>query len=408
MSRLLKEVFAWLKRALLRREETKLPTRLCVYCGLRKPESEFSLEHIFPDRLGGNLCSELFKTNNVCERCNNLAGLFVDGVFIKSWFRTNFDAAAAREYLDLDAKDSFEPLHYMGREKSLSLASGEICELWLGPCGCLYYHFHKPDEDRFKTYAGGDPIKRKKDPGRVYLFLTSANPLWYQLALRSLLAAFPKAKRFAGNFEISDDPGGVVLPADDTAAWHLSLLEPLRGKEHNCEHTVQLGFEGRWLAKVAIGLGFNILGTPYLSTSYFAQLRLALWEPNFAKRATIPVRGTGFFKDKSDPTDPILGWPGAYTLRIHAVEDNLILTIHMPNQQSMHVVISDEPRLWDGKGFDRYRDGEVYLVMPLLGRFVGPIRLEDYLGHRLKAITIPDLLAIEAKRIDPSTLPPCG
>ena len=73
----------------------------------------------------------------------------------------------------------------------------------------------------------------------------------------------------------------------------------------------------------------------------------------------------------------------------------------------MHIVISDEPRLWAGTGFDRYRDGEVYLVMPLLGRFVGPIRLEDYLGHRLKAITIPDLLAIEAKRIDPSTLPPC-
>jgi hypothetical protein len=382
-------------------------TRFCIYCGKEKPESDFSLEHIFPDRLGGKLCSDLFKTRNVCERCNSLMGLFVDGSFIKSWFRTNYDASSAREYLDLNSPKSFEPLIYMGRLKSISIANNEVCELWLGPCGSLYYHFHATDEDRFKAYAGGNPISRKADRGRVYLFLTSENQLWYQLSLRSLLAAFGEAMRFAGNFGISNNPDGVVLPLDDIAVAHLALLQSLRNRQHDCEFSVQLGFEGRWLSKLAIGLGANILGSQFLSTPYANQLRSALWEQDPNKRAQIPVRGSGFFREQQDQTDQILGWPGAYTLRIHAVGECLVLTLHLSNQQSMHVVISDDARLWATPEFDTYRDGQVYVVLPLLGQFVGPIQMNDYLNHRLKTIIIPELAAIESKRVDPSTLPPC-
>ena len=382
-------------------------TCLCIYCGKDKPESDFSLEHIFPERLGGKLCSDLFKTRSVCQRCNNLMGLFVDGLFIKNWFRTNYDASAAREYLDLKAPMSFEPLTYMGRLKSIPITDNEVCELWLGPCGSIYYHFHDADEVRFKAYAGGNPINRRADRGRVYLFLTSENPFWYELSLRSLLAAFGEAMRFAGNFAISNDPNGVVLPPDEIAEAHLSLLKQLQGKEHGCEFSVQIGFEGRWLSKLAIGLGTNILGAQFLSSPYVNRLRSALWEQDPNKRAQIPVRGTGFFREQPDPTDQIVEWPGAYTLRIYAVGEILALTVHLSNQQSMNVVISDDASLWAGPEFDTYRDGQVYVVLPLLGQFVGPIKMNEYIGHRLNATIVPELAAIEAKRIDPSTLPPC-
>jgi hypothetical protein len=383
-------------------------TRLCIYCGKEKPELDFgSLEHIFPDRLGGKLCSNLFKTRDVCERCNNLIGLFVDGLFIKSWFRTNYDASSAREYLDLKSPKSFEPLTYMGRLKSIPIATNEVCELWLGPCGSRYYHFHAADEDRFKAYAGGNPISRKADRGRVYLFLTSENPLWYQLALRSLLAAFPEAMRFAGNFAISTNPDGVVLPLDNIAVAHLALLQPLINEKHDCEFSVQIGFEGRWLSKLALGLGTNILGSRFPSTSYANDLRSALWERDPNKRAQIRVRGTGFFREQPDQTDRILGWPGAYTLRMHAVGEFLVLTVHLSNQQSMHVAVSDDASLWAGPEFEKYRDGQVYLVLPLLGQFVGPIQMNEYLSHRLKTNIVPELAAIESKRVDLSTLPSC-
>jgi HNH endonuclease len=201
-----------------------LSLRVCIYCDRQKPEDEFSLEHIFPDRLGGTLCSDLFKTRNVCERCNSLMGLFVDGHFIKNWFRNNHDASAAREYIDLKSPQSIEPLTYMGRLNSIATAAGEVWELWLGPCGALYYHSHQADDDRFNTYAGGDPIRRKSDPGRVYLFLTSENLDWNQLAIRSLIAAFLRAERFAGNFGITNDAPGVLSPSDDLAKSHLAML----------------------------------------------------------------------------------------------------------------------------------------------------------------------------------------
>src|SRR5262245_58765229 len=55
---------------------------LCIYCGRLKPRSEFSLEHIWPDKAGGNLLpAAIFHTEKVCERCNNISGLYIDGPF---------------------------------------------------------------------------------------------------------------------------------------------------------------------------------------------------------------------------------------------------------------------------------------------------------------------------------------
>jgi hypothetical protein len=237
-------------------------------------------------------------------------GLFVDGMFLKNWFRVAYNAESAREYIDIKSPSSVEPLIYMGRLKSLSLSDDEVCELWLGPCGSVYYHFHAADENRFQPYAGGDPIKRKADPGRAYLFLTSEQPLWCQLALRSFVAAFPKAKRFAGNFGIADDPGRIVEAPDNIADEHLRLLAPLLNKEHSCQITYKIGFEGRWLAKLAVGLGVNLFGPSFLQTTYAQNLHLALWEQDPNKRAQIPVRGTGFLSNTVDQSDSIMGWAG--------------------------------------------------------------------------------------------------
>ena len=382
-------------------------TRICIYCERSKDDSEFSLEHIFPQELGGNLSSDLFKTRSVCARCNSLMGLFVDGMFLKNWFRVAYNAESAREYIDITSPSSVEPLIYMGQIKSLSLSNDEVCELWLGACGSVYYHFHAADEKRFQPYAGGDPIKRKADPGRVYLFLTSKQPLWSQLALRSFVTAFPKARRFAGNFGIADDPGRIVEAPDNIADEHLRRLAPLLNQEHSCEISYKLGFEGRWLAKLAVGLGVNLFGPSFLQTTYAKSLHLALWEQDPNKRAQIPVRGTGFLSDTVDQTDSVMGWAGGYTIRLHAVDDIFVLTIHLPNQKSLHVVISDEPSLWESQEFNKFRLGQIYISFPLLGRFVGPIGLDEYIGHRVKAKPVPELEAIERMRIDPSTLPPC-
>ena len=58
----------------------------CIYCN--KETDEFSLEHIFPDSLGGAYLNNIFKTRQVCRKCNNLSGLYVDSAFVKNFFST--------------------------------------------------------------------------------------------------------------------------------------------------------------------------------------------------------------------------------------------------------------------------------------------------------------------------------
>jgi hypothetical protein len=208
--------------------------KLCIYCQRLKPDSDFSLEHIFPDRLGGSLCNDLFKTRDVCASCNTTTGLFVDGPFIKNWFRTNDEAIAARQYLDLSAPNSILPLVYIGLLTSIPLRQTLVCEVWLGACGERFYHIHEKDDPRWDTFAGGNPIMRKQDPGRVYLVNTGNNLQWVSLALRSMKGHFNRARRYAYNIGLSgDDPTSPFLhTVDEAAQQELDLIRDLGNDIH--------------------------------------------------------------------------------------------------------------------------------------------------------------------------------
>jgi hypothetical protein len=59
--------------------------KTCIYCGEEKNTDEFSAEHIWPDALGGDDLPDFWRTDDVCQKCNNLSGLYVDGAFVKGW-----------------------------------------------------------------------------------------------------------------------------------------------------------------------------------------------------------------------------------------------------------------------------------------------------------------------------------
>ena len=141
----------------------KMLSKACVYCELDKPEAEFSLEHVWPDALGGDFLPPLFQTRDVCERCNSLAGRYIDGAFLKSWFGQAERATGWQDYLDLDIKSqSIAPLHYMGPIADAPKATDDIYEMWIGPCGAHVIHVRDKgaDEEKWDTYAGGDPVAR--------------------------------------------------------------------------------------------------------------------------------------------------------------------------------------------------------------------------------------------------------
>jgi hypothetical protein len=84
----------------------------------------------------------------------------------------------------------------------------------------------------------------------------------------------------------------------------------------------------------------------------------------------------------------------------------LSLAVTAPSGRSMNVLVCEEPELVNGLD-STYSDGQVWLTVPSLGEAVGPIRLPDYIAHRSQVTQIPALAALGAKRIVPSTLPPC-
>lgn len=383
-------------------------TRLCIYCEEQKRPDEFSLEHIFPDRLGGDLCNELFKTSDVCRDCNSTAGLFVDGPFIRNFFRATPEALSATQYLDLTSPTSIHPFMYLGIIAEIDLDPDLVCEMWTGPCGNHLYHVHERDEERWESYAGGNPIARKKKPGRVYLLLTTEQPQWVGLVLRSMKKFFPKARRFAGNFNLSaeDNLPKYVEELDEMAAAELRVIKALP-EQIGFRIPLVAGFEQRFLAKIARGLGYTILGPDFLITQHAQKLRRMLREKDADERAKLGVRGKGYFDGSADPSGGSMAWPGAYTIWLKIIDNDFVLSLYLPDGKAMHIVISDDPRLWADACFDQYREGVVYLVLPTLGEFVGPVPFPKYIAHRTAGIPFPLLSAIDAKRIDPATLPPC-
>ena len=238
-------------------------TRRCIYCFKDKPLDEFSLEHIWPDALGGRRCSEALKTRDVCGICNNRCGLFVDGAFIKSWFVQM--EIANQGYLFLDPeKPSAAPFAYFGAEPEITTEEGEVCERWQGLAGERIYHFHLADKPGWDTYAGGDIIRRRReDAGRAYMALTSSHEFWTFTAALSFREQFPRAKRVVLTEVASDDPDHDRIvralfsrgdPTDEVQTRDEARLADALDRIH--VHTrieAQANFDGRFLCKLALG-----------------------------------------------------------------------------------------------------------------------------------------------------------
>lgn len=163
------------------------------------------------------------------------------------------------------------------------------------------------------------------------------------------------------------------------------------------------------MAKLAFGVGYNVLGNDFLETSYAEGLRHAMWEQHLDKRAQLGLIGTGFFNGTDDKRAAFLGWEGAYTIRLHALTrpDCLVLSLHFPSTRVMHIVASSASTLWSKASRSHLRDGVVFIVSPQLGEALGPLPMPPYVSYHLGNTRITELDALHAERINPDMLPPC-
>lgn len=386
---------------------------MCIYCDGRRDDRQTSLEHIWPQSLGGACSPELFQSQNVCQTCNNLAGLWVDGAFLKSWFISHEAGGAARQYLD-PAKPGVVPLVYMGEDQDFPNQSEEICERWIGPAGEHVYHVHLRDDDRWYGYAGGDVIRRRRrDPGRAYLILTSQNPYWVLTGLKSFIAHFSKGTRLFCLTKIVGLPpeftSGFIAEESATSIeatemeWIFARPDE---KQHLMRLSLRLDFSDRFLAKLSLGLGANLFGAAYCMSSYADELRKLLWSRLPSTDERPKVRGTNFWQEADlSQISKLTSLPGAWTILLQAAREGFALYLCTPGGRGMTMALSDDCSFWAAPEFQPYREGILYFAIPARQTFVGPIALPRYLAHKLGNFVEPTLAKLEAMKSDPALLP---
>lgn len=389
--------------------------RRCLYCDKEKSANDFSDEHIWPNALGGDfLPHDVWRTDKVCQQCNSMSGVFIDGAFIRSWMGQAELSSGSLEFLAGKGKVAAIPLDYLGPLQSVPVPQGHVADYWAGPCGANIIHIRPDDgEGQWTTYAGGDPRVKKVKAGRAYMALTSKDEFWILVSLESFRRHFDRAERFVvnadipGNWPFKKPDYTDAVQAEDMKTVKAVINVSRDGSWLRVKPVISFDLGGRMIAKLGLGLGYKLLGTAFLETDYAKNLRLGMREANAERRRLIPIRGSGFLNGPGlGGAETILAWPGGWVLMINVVARKLALCVIAPSGRSMTVLISDDDQLVNTLD-PKYRSGVVWITVLAANEAVGPIPVPEYLAHQTNACALPQLVALAAKRGNRAQLPSC-
>ncbi len=390
---------------------------VCIYCGKRTAQEDFSDEHIWPSALGGDPLPDFWRTRHVCRGCNSISGVFVEGEFIKGLAGT-IERYTGNEFVGVDAPlKAVFPLAYLGRLADVTIEDGHEAEYWSGPCGAIVIHLRPADrEPIWSTYTGGDP-RRQRHNGRVYLVLTSESRFWIIATLRSVKAHFKSQRpiyivnaavphELAPSFQQPDPTDG--QQSKDLATVREVIDAGKSGKQLKLRMSVSLDTGTRFLAKVALAVGYKVFGSPFLDTNHAKHLRQAFREADPQRRRNFRVRGVGYLSSDAltNSLPPLIGWPGAWVLALISVRSSIYLVLVTPSGRVLGILVSDDHDLVPVADC-RFDDGTVWVVVPALGEAIGPIELPNYLEHQNGTQSNDQLATLEKKSASKSDLPRC-
>jgi hypothetical protein len=381
----------------------------CIYCN--KETNEFSLEHIFPDSLGGAHANHIFKTRQVCRKCNSLSGLYVDSAFVKNFFATN--SAIFSDYLgycDFD-NNPYIPFSYMGFVEYIEHPNYKFCEKWLWCGGSMVYHFHNNSEEDFETIAGGDPRKRKgKNAGEVYLIGLTNNEFWIKLLLKAFTKQFKKSKRILVNYEIPEAKN--ILDKEQSKIK--DLLFNIHKTKDMQKHSmpIKIDFNIRFQAKLSIGLGYSLFGEKFSESEEAVFYRNIFWNKRYDKLIELQPQMMPFFSKQKNELDKFmkfLNFKGCHGLFFLNINNSLIFygNLFGEGQYPILTVITNKLNDYKHKLINNYPEGWGYILSPqrelCIGEFDIPSLIAFNTGNKS---FLPELKALEKTYTDVKTLPP--
>jgi hypothetical protein len=155
------------------------------------------------------------------------------------------------------------------------------------------------------------------------------------------------------------------------------------------------------MSKLALGLGYTLLGDAFLHGAYAQCLRNCTWEQDVEKRQNL---GVHFYQEyhEIDSTMELFCIPGAHSVLLFPSSEGLHLIILPYGKHIFRILLSDMPDLYK----PIVGEGQVYILCPEAEISIGPISLPDYVMHYHGYSSIDELDFLKSRRNDLSLLPP--
>jgi len=387
----------------------------CIYCNQEKEENEFSLEHIFPDSLGGSFANNLFKTRQVCKRCNSLSGLYVDSAFVKNFFATALvPFSKYMGYYDFD-KFPYIPFAYFGFVEYVKHPEYKFCEKWVWAGGSMVYHFHNNSDDDFTTIAGGDPRKRKgSGAGEVYLVGLTDNQFWIELLVNAFSKQFKKSKKLLVNYTLPEEvkkKQSKLTENQEKSKKELFSLHEKKEMQHHKLH-VKIDFNVRFQAKLSLGLGYSLFGEKFTLSCEAEKSRNIFWNKDYKQLEKLEPEMLQFF---SEPKEAIakftkfLGFPGSHGLFFFIVDNSLIFyaDLYGEGQYPILTVITRNVNDYSHELINKYPNGWGYILIPQRELLIGEFDIGSMIAYNTGDKSyIPELIEIEKVYKSAEELPP--
>jgi hypothetical protein len=367
---------------------------VCIYCGIEKKETEFSLEHVIPQFLGGAYVSDKLKTNKVCKRCNNLLGLFVDASFAKNWFINNALVDSEFAFFDPDKVKAL-PLRCLGpcKFEFPDLEADSICELWLGPLGEQVYWI-RPKDEKLYWYVGGNPISSKKEETRAYYIFSERSNKNLELSIKTFVESFSEyniKKILCTKTDIRPEGIGFANP-DEVDSRRIAFLMEIGSEERGVGYSHYMEFDFRFICKIALGVSYCLIGEDILTDDYFLELRKGLW---YKKGEPFPeiFGNSGIFSNQDDVYKKLSGLKNSVTVSLIPVGDNIGLNLNISQKYNWTILCCKNKAVPEFVKSE-LGAGIVMILFKHLQRCI-QVPMIRFLGHKTGAPLIPELNEIE-------------
>jgi hypothetical protein len=365
----------------------------CIYCLKEKEDGEFSLEHIIPKFLGGTYAPDYLKTRNVCKKCNNDLGIFVDAAFQKSWL---IYQEMRSHYLNLFDRENpcSLPLLCMGNSRDINppeMTNNEICENYIGPLGESIFLIRRKDEN-LDWYLEGNPIASRKYESRAYFFFSIRSEKEMNLSLFAFKNAFKNRKikkilctTFRG-FDLTKIGFSSPDELDQKRIDYLNEKILVEDCSLSVEFSLYENFDFRFLAKLGIGLSHALFGEKVSNDEYHKLMIEAIWHrdtENFPK-----IKGTSIFNSINDDVR-LFGIKNTITLMIMQDKQDIALNLNIGTKLNSVTKIASKNALTPD---DLEKIGEGIVIILCKPMKIGiEIKFREYIQYKCGHINHPEL-----------------